>query len=65
METEKISETLVFNSKLKRLIAQEGISTFIRRESFKSFIFLESSTQTRTAICFLNFHRQVEKPTLP
>jgi hypothetical protein len=32
---EIISETLVFNTELTRLIAQEDISTLILRESFK------------------------------
>jgi hypothetical protein len=37
METEEISETLVFRSTLTRLIAQKKfVSTFIGRESFKS-----------------------------
>jgi hypothetical protein len=36
LEAEEIPETLVFNSMLTRLFAQEYFSTFIRRESFKS-----------------------------
>jgi hypothetical protein len=38
METNKISETLVFNSTLTWLIARENYSTFICHESFKSYI---------------------------
>jgi hypothetical protein len=38
METEEISETLVFSSTLTRLIAREGCVTFIRCESIKSYV---------------------------
>jgi hypothetical protein len=38
IETEEIPETFVFNSTLTRLIAGEDFSTFIRGESFKSYI---------------------------
>jgi hypothetical protein len=38
METEEISKTLVFNSPLTWLIAEEDFSTFIHGESFKSCI---------------------------
>jgi hypothetical protein len=37
MQTEELSETLVFKSALTRLIAQEDFSTLILRESFKSY----------------------------
>jgi hypothetical protein len=38
METEEISETLVFSSTLTWLIARENFSPFIHRESLKSYI---------------------------
>jgi hypothetical protein len=38
METEEISEALVFSSTLTRLIARENFTALIRRESFKSYI---------------------------
>jgi hypothetical protein len=36
MEKEQVSETLLFNSALTRLITLEDFIAFIRRESFKS-----------------------------
>jgi hypothetical protein len=38
METEKFSETLVFNSTLTLMIAREDLGAFNHRESFKSYI---------------------------
>jgi hypothetical protein len=38
METERVSETLVFNSELTRLITREDFIAFVRRESFKSYM---------------------------
>jgi hypothetical protein len=38
IETEEISEMLVFNSTLTQLIAQEVCSTVICQESFKSYV---------------------------
>jgi hypothetical protein len=38
MGTEDISETLVFNSILTQVIAQDDFSSFIRRENFKPYI---------------------------
>jgi hypothetical protein len=37
METEEISETLVFSSILTWLIAQEDFSTFVIHDSFRSY----------------------------
>jgi hypothetical protein len=37
METEQVSKTLFFDSKLTRLIAREDFITFMRCESFKSY----------------------------
>jgi hypothetical protein len=43
METESVYETLAFNRILTRLIARENVIAFIRRESFKSHIFVRLS----------------------
>jgi hypothetical protein len=55
METELVSETLVFNSKLTRLMAREDFITFMRRESFKSYItlglFLRTGFRIRWLYC--------------
>jgi hypothetical protein len=40
METELVSEMLVFDLTLTRLYAQGNFITLIRRESFKSYILL-------------------------
>jgi hypothetical protein len=37
METELVSETLVFGATLTRLIARDDFITFMRRESLKSY----------------------------
>jgi hypothetical protein len=37
MQTEKIFETLVFNSALTHFISRKDFSTFILRENFKSY----------------------------
>jgi hypothetical protein len=37
MEKKEISETFVFNSTLTRLTTRQDFSTFIRRESVKSY----------------------------
>jgi hypothetical protein len=38
MEYKRVSETLIFNSALTRMIAREDFIAFICRESFKSYI---------------------------
>jgi hypothetical protein len=50
METEEMSETLVFSSTLSRLIAREDFSSFIRRESFKSYVMVKMIIQFPTSL---------------
>jgi hypothetical protein len=54
METELVSETLVFNSTLTRLIARENFITFMRRESLKSYK-IKSTLNSRNA-CYHAVH---------
>jgi hypothetical protein len=42
MEAEMVSETLDFYPQLTQLVAQEDFMEFSRRESFNSYIFLNS-----------------------
>jgi hypothetical protein len=44
-KTELVSETLVFNSILTRLIAREDFITFMRRENFRSYKGVRSPTE--------------------
>lgn len=61
---ERVSETLVFDSALTRLIARENFIAFIGREIFKSYIihqqFLAYSTnRIFNKVCTTDVHRNV------
>jgi hypothetical protein len=51
IETEIVSETLVFDLSLTRLNARESFITLIRRENFKSYIALVLRPQTYVSAC--------------